>query len=91
MCVCYLRGFSMYEMLTKHHVLAESVTSTVGKVEENKDMKVQKDERKVAADTEATPKSTDTEQKEVREETAGQAFTHDQSESLEEPADNKGD
>lgn len=88
MCVCYLRGFSMYEMLIKHHVLAESVTktSTTGKVEENKDIKVQKDERKVAA----TPKSTDTEQKDVKEETANQAFTHDQSESLEEPADNEG-
>lgn len=82
----------MYEMLTKHHVLAESVTktSTMGNVEENKDMKVQEDERKVAAETKATPKSTDTEQKDVKEETADQALTHDQSESLEEPADNKG-
>lgn len=82
MYVCYLRGFSLYEMLTKHHVLAESVTktSTMGNVEENRETKVQKDERKVAADTKATPKSTDTKQKDVKEET----------ESLEEPADNKG-
>lgn len=91
-CVCYLRGFSLYEMLTKHHVLPESVTKTsmMGKVEENNDTKAQKDERKVAADTGATPKATDTEQKDVKEETADQAFTHDQSESPEEPADNQG-
>lgn len=82
----------MYEMLTKHHILAESVTktSTMGKVEENKDTKVQKDEQKVAADTKDTPKSTETEQKDVKEEAADQAFIHDQSESLEEPADNEG-
>lgn len=88
-CARYLRGFSLYEMLTKHHVLPESVTKTsmMGKVEENKDTKVQKDEWKVAADTRDTPKATDTEQKDVKED---QAFTHDQSESLEEPADNKG-
>lgn len=92
MCVCSLRGFSTYEMLTKHRVIAESVTktSTMGEVEENKDTKEQKDERKVAADTKATPESTDTEQKDAKEETADQAFAQDQSESLEEPADNKG-
>lgn len=78
-------------MLTKHCVIAESVTKTsMGKVEENKDTKVQKSEGKVVADTKATPKATDTEQKDVKEETADQAFTHDQSECLEEAADNKG-
>lgn len=73
-------------IFTNDRSLAESVTKTlpVGKVEENKESQVQKDEGKVSVDTAAE----DSEQKEAaKREVADQPFTSDQSESFEQPAD----